>query len=120
MRRPLTIAATAFALALIAAPAASAQSAAHDEYFGLQWGQQQLNTPEAWATSTGAGQTIAIVDSGVDLTHPDLAGKIVGGATFAGCADQPNGCGNGDWESGPAPTALETRTARTWPASPPR
>jgi subtilisin family serine protease len=102
MRRPLTIAATALAVAAALAPAAAAQTTPDDEYFGLQWGQQQINTPEAWATSTGAGQTIAIVDSGVDLGHPDLAGKIAGGATFAGCADQPNGCGNGDWESGPA------------------
>ncbi len=102
MRRALSIATAAFALALAAAPAASAQSVPDDEYFGLQWGQQQLNTPEAWPASTGAGQTIAIVDSGVDLAHPDLAGKIAGGATFAGCAARANGCGNGDWESGPA------------------
>jgi subtilisin family serine protease len=102
MRRRLPIAAAALATALALAPAASAQSAPNDEYFGLQWGQQQLHTPEAWTTSTGAGQTIAIVDLGVDLQHPDLAGKIAGGATFAGCADQPAGCGDGDWESGPA------------------
>ena len=100
MRRPFLLAVTAVALGLAGAPAASAQT--NDEYFGLQWGQQQINTPEAWPTSTGAGQTIAIVDSGVDLQHADLAGKITGGATFAGCADQPSGCGNGDWESGPA------------------
>jgi serine protease len=102
MRRSLSIAAAALALAAVMAPAAAAQSTPNDEYFGLQWGQQQLHTPEAWTRSTGAGSTIAIVDSGVDLDHPDLEDKIAGGATFAGCADQPNGCGDGDWESGPA------------------
>jgi len=101
MRRVLLIASAALALALAAAPAASAQSAPNDEYFGLQWGQQQINTPEAWPTSTGAGQTIAVVDSGVDLGHADLAGKITGGATFTGCAERANGCGNGDWQSAP-------------------
>jgi subtilisin family serine protease len=43
----------------------------------------------------------ACVDSGVELTHPDLAGKIVGGATFTGCGANPSGCGNGDWQSAP-------------------
>ncbi|MDX6422622.1 MAG: thermitase, partial [Gaiellaceae bacterium] len=43
---------------------------------------------------------IAVVDSGVDLSHPDLSAKLVAGATFSGCADRPNGCGNGDWRSG--------------------
>jgi serine protease len=48
----------------------------------------------------GAGQVIAVVDSCVDLEHPDLKRKLVRGATFTGCAGQPSGCGNGDWESG--------------------
>src|SRR5688500_16395990 len=98
MRRLATLGAT-LALSLALAPAAAAQS--NDQYFGLQWGLQQVNAPEAWGTSTGAAQTIAIVDSGVDLAHPDLASKIDGGITFTGCATNPNGCGNGDWESAP-------------------
>jgi serine protease len=89
---------------VVAAPgavAAQAQvSAPNDEYYGLQWGPRQINAEEAWATSTGNGQVIAIVDSGVDLAHPDLKRKLVRGATFTGCADDANGCGNGDWESG--------------------
>ena len=44
---------------------------------------------------------IAIVDSGIDRSHPDLAAKIVGGATFTGCAAK-GPCGNGDWQSGGA------------------
>jgi subtilisin family serine protease len=99
MRR-FSITGAVVAATLALAPAASAQT--NDEYFGFQWGPQQINAPEAWSTSTGAGQTIAIVDSGVDLDHPDLDGKIVGGATFTGCAKQANGCGNGDWESNPS------------------
>jgi subtilisin family serine protease len=98
MRRRNLRAGAAITLALALAPA-GAQAATNDTYWGLQWGQQQIRSEAAWATSTGAGQTIAIVDSGVELTHPDLAGKIVGGTTFTGCADRPNGCGNGDWQS---------------------
>ena len=79
---------------------ASASAATNDPHNGLQWSHTQLNAPAAWATSTGAGQVIAIVDSGVDLAHPDLQAHLVAGATFTGCPTAPNGCGNGDWESG--------------------
>jgi subtilisin family serine protease len=40
--------------------------------------------PPAWAAGfTGAGQTIAIIDTGVDKTHPFLAGKVVAEACFS-------------------------------------
>jgi subtilisin family serine protease len=94
--KPIVLALIA-ALALVL-PAAAA--APNDTHYGLQWSLDQINAPEAWAASTGAGRVIAIVDSGVDLGHPDLAGKLVPGVTFSGCANQPNGCGNGDWQSG--------------------
>src|SRR5215210_5590029 len=102
MRRRLQTAAAATAAALALVPAAVAQAAPDDPYYDLQWGQQQIHTEAAWATSTGAGQTIAIVDSGIELSHPDLASKIAGGITFTGCADKPGGCGNGDWQSAPS------------------
>jgi subtilisin family serine protease len=56
-----------------------------------------VHAEQAWATSTGAGAVIAVVDTGVDLTHADLQGKLVPGATFIGC--NPS-CGNGDWKGG--------------------
>jgi subtilisin family serine protease len=76
-------------------PAVGGAATTNDSLYGQQWGIQQINADEAWATSTGVGQVIAVVDSGVDLGHPDLAGKLVAGATFSGCATSPNGCGNG-------------------------
>ncbi|ANB17855.1 S8 family serine peptidase [Dokdonella koreensis] len=41
----------------------------------------------------GTGVTWAVIDSGVDLTHPDLASRIAGGKTYPGC---PAGNGPGD------------------------
>ncbi len=90
--------ALALALALAIAPTV-ASAATNDPLFGQQWSLGQINAEPAWATSTGAGATIAILDTGVDLDHPDLAGKIAGGATFIGCTET-GPCGNGDWESG--------------------
>ena len=76
-----------------------ALTSANDEHFGLQWGLRQIGAQAAWSVSTGKKQVIAIVDTGVDLSHPDLQAKLVPGATFTGCADT-GPCGNGDWKSG--------------------
>ena len=104
MKRLLVAAVTAALLMLFPALAA----ASDDPLFGVQWGPQQVHAPQAWPTSTGEGVQIAIVDSGVDLDHPDLAAKLLPGATFLDCPDE-GPCGNGDWESGP-PERAETKS----------
>src|SRR5688572_1512756 len=90
----------AAALVALGVSAGAAAAPPNDPLYGpYQWGPKQIRAEQAWTTSRGAGQVIAIVDSGVDLAHPDLSGKIAGGATFTGCgATGP--CGNGDWQSG--------------------
>jgi subtilisin family serine protease len=56
----------------------------NDPLFPRQWGLDQIHAPAAWQHGyRGAGATVAIVDTGVDLTHPDLQGHIVGGADLA-------------------------------------
>jgi subtilisin family serine protease len=48
-----------------------------------QWGLVNIRAPQGWDLSTGsAAVTIAVVDSGIDLTHPDLAAKLVPGYDF--------------------------------------
>ncbi|MEU3234989.1 S8 family serine peptidase [Streptomyces anthocyanicus] len=43
----------------------------------------QIGTPEAWeAGLTGKGVTVAVLDSGVDAGHPDLAGRIAQSRSF--------------------------------------
>jgi serine protease len=81
----------------VAVPAVAAPD---DPLYADQWGPQQVHAEQAWGTSTGSGTIIGVVDSGVDFDHPDLAGKLLQGATFLDCGR--TSCGNGDWETGPA------------------
>jgi thermitase len=55
---------------------------ANDTYFGSAWHLTNIGATTAWDTSTAAGVTIAILDSGVDASHPDLAAKLVAGYNF--------------------------------------
>ncbi|MGG3017387.1 S8 family serine peptidase [Geobacillus stearothermophilus] len=49
-----------------------------DPGYSKQWHLKKINAPKAWDTTKGSGQiTVAVVDDGVQMNHPDLAGKIV-------------------------------------------
>jgi hypothetical protein len=54
----------------------------NDPYVGLQHGFAQMNVAGAHPWSTGAGITIAIVDTGADTRHPDLHGSIAATGNF--------------------------------------
>jgi serine protease len=58
-------------------------------YDRQRWHYELLNAPTAWDISTGANSVIvAIVDSGVVITHPDLQPKLEPGYDFV---SDPNG-----------------------------
>lgn len=55
----------------------------NDSGYGNQWAHNRMDSPQAWDLSTGTATiTTAILDTGVDLGHPDLAAKIVPGYDF--------------------------------------
>ena len=53
------------------------QAAPSDPMISQQWHISKISAPAAWDTSHGDGVVIAILDTGVTCTHPDLAGKCV-------------------------------------------
>ncbi len=73
--------------ALQAAPQAHADAPAYnDPYLGLQRGFAAVGAAEAQRFSRGAGVRVALIDSGVDAQHPDLAGRIASQRDFVGGA----------------------------------
>lgn len=56
----------------------------------------QIGAPQAWASGlSGAGVDIAVLDTGVDADHPDLAGKLDAQANFTAEASAADGNGHG-------------------------
>ena len=73
-----------------------------DALGGNLWGVDNVDAPEVWnggsgfAGATGSGTTIAVIDTGVDLDHPEFLGRIVAGYDFVdddSIADDGNGHG---------------------------
>ena len=91
-----SVAVAAIVLLVSGGPATGAprRAATNDPVFtqGLQWGLERIGAPTAWQVGRGAGTTIAIVDSGIDLAHEDLAHKIVGQISCVGAAGDPGKC----------------------------
>jgi subtilisin family serine protease len=70
----------------------------NDPYFADQWhldntGQSgwtpgtDINAVAAWDMATGAGQLVAVIDTGIELTHPDLS--VIGGYDYIDDDDDP-------------------------------
>ncbi len=56
----------------------------NDPYRGSQWSLTQLDFESTWSTGNGSGVCVGVVDSGIALNHPDLAGKVAASADWTG------------------------------------
>lgn len=77
--------------------------AVNDPYAGSEWHLPKVGAGTAWDTSQGAGITIAILDSGVDTTHPDLQPNLVAGYNmYDNNTNVSDVCGHGTAVAGTA------------------
>ena len=75
--------------------------AVNDPKTGPQYSLDRMRVRDAWSLSTGSARTIAVLDTGVEFGHPDLAGRTVPGHDFVNndsvSADDN---GHGTWVAG--------------------
>ncbi len=75
-----------------------------DPMYSSQWHLPAVSCPTAWGMTMGSNQiTIALCDTGVDATHPDLASKLVPGwNVFDNNSDTSPVAAHGTWTAGTA------------------
>ncbi|MFE9774302.1 type VII secretion-associated serine protease mycosin [Streptomyces sp. NPDC005931] len=61
-----------------------ATSAHADGIRAQQWALEAMHTQEVWRTTKGEDVTVAVLDTGVDASHPDLAGNVLDGKDLVG------------------------------------
>jgi thermitase len=80
-----------------------ASATANDPYFASEYHLAKTGVTTAWNTTQGAGITIAILDSGVDTGHPDLAANMLAGYNFVdNNTNVADVCGHGTAVAGSA------------------
>jgi subtilisin family serine protease len=79
-------------------PAPKAEAAPSAE---IPWGIGRVNAPAAWDYTAGSGVKVAVIDTGIDYTHPDLAANYKGGwNAVTGTGDPKDDQGHGTHVAG--------------------
>lgn len=81
-------------------------------YANWEWHLKKISGPTAWSTTTGsAGTIVAIIDTGVDSSHPDLSGNLIAGWNiYSGNSDTSDVYGHGTAVAGTAGASSNNAT----------
>jgi Subtilase family/Divergent InlB B-repeat domain/PASTA domain len=78
------------------------QSTPDDPLYGQQWGMPSVGAPSAWDRTTGSPSVaVAVLDTGIDATHPDLTANLLPGWNFVdNTSNTSDGYGHGTHVAG--------------------
>lgn len=73
---------------------------ANDPLLTQEWGLTRIGASSAWDTTLGQGVSVALLDCGVRVTHPDLAGQVTLERNFTATVSTDDGCNHGTHVAG--------------------
>jgi hypothetical protein len=95
-------------VAVLLVPLLLGAAAGNDPLLDRQYHLRKVRAPDAWEVSRGAAQVIAVLDTGVDLEHPDLKGRLVDGVDLVDRGTPPQDeNGHGTFVAGVAAANLD-------------
>ena len=90
----------------------------NDPFFDKQWALAKIEAESAWKVTTGSNVTIAVIDSGVDLDHPELALRVVEGYDFVNNDSEADDDYRHWWPESLRPLQTTTLVSPGWPGMP--
>src|SRR5207253_8891692 len=79
---------------------ATATLAVNDPRVAEEWGLQRIQANTAWDTAQGSGVSVAVLDCGINSSHPDLAGRVSLQRNFTSSATMDDRCNHGTHVAG--------------------